>query len=86
MEAYSLELPMNIYQELEAVAKAEQMNPATLIQHLLVSDRLRKKQDGSENQRKSVVDIFRAAPGHRLFETASDVDHFLAGERALWDN
>jgi len=35
--------------------------------------------------RRSAVDILAEAPGHRLFKTAADVDHYLQQEREAWD-
>ena len=34
--------------------------------------------------RPSAVDILRAAPGQRLFQTAADVEHYLHDERTAW--
>ncbi len=35
---------------------------------------------------RSAVDILDEAPGHRLFETAADVESYLKDERASWDS
>jgi hypothetical protein len=35
--------------------------------------------------RRSALEILDAAPGHRLFQTAAEVEHYLREERASWD-
>ncbi len=39
-----------------------------------------------EGSRRSVVDVLAAAPGHRLFRSANEVDQYLFDERASWDS
>jgi hypothetical protein len=36
--------------------------------------------------RRSALDILAETPGQRIFKTAADVDHYLAEERAAWDD
>jgi hypothetical protein len=38
------------------------------------------------NQRCSAIDILAKAPGHRLFQTAVEVDAYLRMERNAWDH
>ena len=40
----------------------------------------------SETARRSAVDILAEAPGHRLFNTAAEVDDYLRKERKAWDH
>ena len=37
-------------------------------------------------KKRSALDIIREAPGHRLFKSAEDVDHYLREERDSWEN
>ncbi len=32
-----------------------------------------------------IIDLIKNLPGHRLFETAEEVDEYLGRERELWD-
>ena len=36
--------------------------------------------------KRSVMDILRESPGHRIFKTAADVDRYLMEEHNAWDN
>ena len=36
-------------------------------------------------QRLSAIDILAKAPGHRLFQTAIEVDSYLRAERDIWE-
>ena len=36
-------------------------------------------------QRVSVLEILSSAPGHRVFQTAEEVDEHIKQERASWD-
>lgn len=36
--------------------------------------------------KRSALEILRDLPGHRLFQTAAEVDAYLTGERDTWDN
>ena len=35
--------------------------------------------------KRSALDILAEMPGHRLFQTAAEVDAYLHGEREAWD-
>lgn len=37
------------------------------------------------DKRQSAVEILARLPGHRLYESADEVDKYLAGERDSWD-
>lgn len=36
--------------------------------------------------KRSVMDILREMPGHRLFQTVEDVTHYLQEEHGTWGN
>jgi hypothetical protein len=40
----------------------------------------------STSPKRSVLDILAEAPGHRLFQTAADVDQYLLEEHGAWGN
>ena len=40
----------------------------------------------AEGRKRSVVDVLAAAPGHRLFRSATEVDQYLLDERAAWND
>ncbi len=42
--------------------------------------------EASEEPRLSIIDVLNSVPGHRLFQTAEEVDHYLREERASWDD
>ncbi len=37
-------------------------------------------------KKRSVVEILAEAPGHRVFQTVGDVDHYLQEEHDAWGN
>ena len=39
-----------------------------------------------EEPRLSIMDVLNSVPGHRLFQTAEEVDQYLREERASWDD
>ena len=40
----------------------------------------------STTKKRSALDILMEAPGHRLFKSAEEVDHYLREERDSWDD
>jgi hypothetical protein len=41
--------------------------------------------ESSADPQRSAVDILAEAPGHRLFNSADEVDSYLRTERVEWD-
>jgi len=44
------------------------------------------EQTSTLRPKRSVVDILAEASGHRIFQTVSDVDHYLHEEHGAWGN
>jgi len=41
--------------------------------------------DSGKKNGDSAIDILNKSPGHRLFQTAEEVDFYIHGERGSWD-
>ena len=39
----------------------------------------------AEDNRPSIVDVLKAAPGHLIFQTAEQVDDYIRQERDSWE-
>ena len=44
------------------------------------------EQASPPQKKRSVVEILAEAPGHRVFRTVGDVDHYLQEEHGAWGN
>ncbi len=43
-------------------------------------------EDNESLRQHHVIDILKALPGHRLFQTAEDVDAYIHEERDAWEH
>lgn len=43
-------------------------------------------EDSKPNEQAHVIDILTALPGHRLFQTAEEVDAYMHEERDSWEH
>jgi hypothetical protein len=75
---------------IEQLPAEQQLELLSIIaQHLALRSPKPSRSNGAKSKqkrRRSVIDILGDAPGHRLFETAADVDLYLAEERRTWDS
>ncbi|MCB0073384.1 MAG: hypothetical protein KDE20_18070 [Caldilineaceae bacterium] len=54
------------------------------VEQLLSSEEIRPGGAGTQPLLRSVVDVLEEAPGHRIFHSSDDVDHYLDSERQSW--
>ena len=54
------------------------------VEQLLSSEEIRRGGVGMKPQLRSVVDVLEEAPGHRIFHSSDDVDHYVESERQSW--
>ena len=54
------------------------------VEQLLSSEEIRRGGEMAQLQLRSVVDVLEEAPGHRIFHSSDDVDHYLDSERQSW--
>ena len=59
--------------------KATELAPGESVEVIILMS------EPTSDSRRSAVDILAEAPGHRLFNSADEVDSYLRTERDEWD-
>ncbi len=83
---YSEHTLENLLHQIDVMATELQVIRNTVETLLTADDRKGGTRRIGESTKRSVVEILAAAPGHRVFSSAEEVDRYLSDERTSWDN